>query len=269
MKRRAAFTLIELLTVIAIISLLISILLPSLSRAREQAKCLRCQASLHEFGIGIATYENQYRDALPPAAWIPDKVQINGVMTPNTGSPPFIYGWAELLWAHAYSEKVKTADNFPAQRNIGGEDRWQKYLECASSTYHGANSGHYRVYLPSWVAGTYSVNADGTFCDPATLNPTLSAVRSNIRPRLPLIGDANEQSERGDGVGNDECSYINAGEANTAGTGGYNGNRFSDRHSGGTNYLFADLHAERDTQLRHKLDIDWDLNEVNDIDIQP
>jgi prepilin-type processing-associated H-X9-DG protein len=188
-------------------------------------------------------------------------------MPPAT--PPYIYGWAELLFAHAYSERVKFADHFPAQRNVGGEERWQKYLECASSSYHSTNSGHYRVYLPAWVAGTYQVNGDGTFGDPVTLNPYVSAVRSNIRPRLPLIGDANEQSERGDGIGNDDCSYINAGEANIAGTAGYNGNRFSDRHAGGTNYLFADLHAERDTQLRRKLDLDWDLNEVNDIDIQP
>lgn len=83
------------------------------------------------------------------------------------------------------------------------------------------------------------------------------------------MGDANELSERGDGVGDDECSYIDAGEANVAGSNGYtNGNRFSDRHYGGTNYLFPDLHAAWSPSLRQKLARDYDLNGVIDIAVE-
>ena len=67
----------------------------------------------------------------------------------------------------------------------------------------------------------------------------------------------------------DDGSYIDAGEANEAGPSGNDGNRFSDRHYGGTNYLFQDFHAAWNTNLRKKLARDWDQNGTDDIDYAP
>ena len=269
-----AFTLVELLVVISIISLLISILMPSLGRAREQAKCTHCLARLKDYGTALASYENDFYDALPPARWHPDPETFlpdyQGPELPQC-TDCIQYGWVELLYAYVYRDPVRVPVNYPVQRNIADPRyTWEPYFICRSVGDEGISSGHYRVYLPSWAAGSYVIQADGTYGLDTHANPNASGHRDRIRPRLPLLGDSNWLSERGDGLGNDDCSYIDAGEANYAGSDGRtNGNRFSDRHSGGANYLFQDLHAARKTKLAEDLADDWDLNGVLDIEIVP
>ena len=62
--RRVAFTLIELLTVIAIVALLMAILLPAISRMREGAARTACRNNLRQIGIAIHNFEQQHR-AIP------------------------------------------------------------------------------------------------------------------------------------------------------------------------------------------------------------
>jgi len=273
-RRPGGFTLIELLVVISIISLLISILMPSLSRARGQAKSVHCLARLKEFGNALAAYDNMTGGALPPAQWTPAESNLetpapDGGINPHDAKRPVAYGWSEILFAYVYGEEVRLRESYPVQRNLDGR-RFQKYFLCQAVGDEGVSSGHYRAYLPAWSGGSNGLEKDGRWGETTRGNPFRGANRESIRVRMPLIGDANELSERGDGLGEDDCSYIDAGEANYAGSDGRrNGNRFSDRHYGGTNYLFQDLHGAWDTRLREELSRDYDLNGVMDIDVRP
>ncbi len=64
-SHRQAFTLVELLVVIGIIAVLISILLPSLARARDSANTVACLSNLRQIGMGALMYAQDNKGKLP------------------------------------------------------------------------------------------------------------------------------------------------------------------------------------------------------------
>ena len=64
-RKQNAFTLIELLVVVSIIALLVSILLPALSRARQQTHNTMCKVNLRQLDLGLQMYLEANNDKLP------------------------------------------------------------------------------------------------------------------------------------------------------------------------------------------------------------
>jgi prepilin-type N-terminal cleavage/methylation domain-containing protein/prepilin-type processing-associated H-X9-DG protein len=92
--RSRAFTLIELLIVIAIISLLVAITVPSLARARSRAKTVQCLSNLRQLAIATRTYITAFDGSYPIAqdgtnAWDLTTVTLPGGATAK--APGILY----------------------------------------------------------------------------------------------------------------------------------------------------------------------------------
>ena len=88
---QSGFTLVELLVVIGIIAILISLLLPALNRAREQANSVKCKAQLRSIGQAMQIYVTNNKQFLAPmkneAYWTPNNsLTTNQQIDPNDPS---------------------------------------------------------------------------------------------------------------------------------------------------------------------------------------
>ncbi len=157
-----AFTLVELLIVIAIVAILAAILFPVFATARERGRRLTCAANLKQIGDALALYVADYDDYYPPC-WV-----SNAPVSASLWSQHLVAGYGLLPQQfvcptqgppdrHQYSEQEWQANNhfwalFYAHYGLNNQLSRRPTTQVArpSSKILVAEMKHFSVTRPTW-----------------------------------------------------------------------------------------------------------------------
>ena len=222
MARREAFTLIELLVVIAIIALLLSVLTPSLSKAKEQARAAMCLNNLRQIGLAANLYAEAYNNYIPRGS-----------------------SWGAPLWFVQFLPYVGEEKTETDYRNV-------KMYRCPSfpRTGHGLNGVPNSLQTVCYVINDWTFEDRDDDIGEYISQPTKLTVFR--RPVTTIYLTDNEagfwrpiiQDEHSPEI--NRCDVFHPGHLPTSmSTDIYAGRRIArERHRDGCNALFLDWHSE-------------------------
>jgi len=151
---RPAFTLIEVLVVVAIIAILVAVLLPSLARAREQTRAIVCLSHLKQQGIALSGYSADNKGILPWAGSYRYTLMEGEYYVGISRSPPH---WAVVNIGVLYPKYVGSAPElYYCPNNKGVEEHSEngkaRFVLCYNNQrptdprYHTAHDLPYHPY---------------------------------------------------------------------------------------------------------------------------
>ncbi|MDA8743067.1 DUF1559 domain-containing protein [Rubripirellula amarantea] len=105
-QRHAAFTIVELMVVIAIISILVGLLLPAVQASRESARQTHCLNNLKQIGLAVQNFESQ-RKELPPSRNYDHFTSWAFLILPHMESTALPEQWNDRLKYYYQSDKAR------------------------------------------------------------------------------------------------------------------------------------------------------------------
>lgn len=166
---RKGFTLIELLAVIAVIAIMAALLLPALSRARDQARVAYCLNNLRQLTLCLQLYASENQDCLPPnnsvmgfsgtnysvlaasISWCPDK--------PREDTTPEHIAQG-VLWRYNANASIY---HCPADKaTVPGSGALRQRSYNMSQSINGSTDSNLS-FIPNWTRFTQIRNTSGAF----------------------------------------------------------------------------------------------------------
>ncbi|MHC4620207.1 MAG: type II secretion system protein [Planctomycetota bacterium] len=212
MYGRKGFTLIELLVVIGIIALLMSILLPALGKAKDQAKAAVCQSTMRQIGLAASFYSEDWNLQVPR----------------GTGTGGIVGPWYQVLAPYLVRRPIET--EYRSVKNY----RCPSYPDKRQMVCYVVNAWNFRSkddtvgYETGWPTSLKECRR---------LGHTIYLADNEDGPWRAIIPSVGET--------NDQCDVWNPGHLPSSDAEGktYGRRVARSRHRKGSNCLYLDWHV--------------------------
>ncbi|AQQ70867.1 type II secretion system protein G [Limihaloglobus sulfuriphilus] len=247
--RKKAFTLIELLVVISIIALLMAILMPSLARARKQAKSVVCLSNLKQWGLILNLYAQDYDNGINP-----------GPSSEQRDEDGRDIRWMQVMRTYYESPDIRVCPeaSIPTSERIKGgyqslEYAWGVFTEASGPQ---VEEGDYGSYALNW----WACNPSSEAVLPGPVKPYYDRYwkkLANMTPadQIPLAADSTWYGVWPLMMDMPPKAYVKA-EYGTSYIKNHMRRLCVDRHNMKVNMIFADMQA-KPVEMKHLWNQRW------------